>query len=131
MDMATLRLWVWPASAFVASFVGLAALGFNVLKVLQLGSLRKPLQYLAGVAGAWALCTYCMNQADPILATIKATGGSLNLLVWMISAVTAFCVGLAALGCDVLKSLGLGSSRKALQYVVGVSGIYSLMLYYQ
>jgi hypothetical protein len=131
MHIETLRIWVWPVSAFVASFVGLAALGFNVLKSLQLESLRKPLQYLAGAAGAFALCTYGMNQADPVLTTINATGGTLNLLVWMVSAITALCVGLAAFGCDVAKSCGLSSSRKALQYVVGASGIYSLMLYYQ
>lgn len=131
MNMGTLQLWAWPASAFTAACVGLAAAGYNILKMLNVRSLVKPLSYLAGFAGALALCVYCSDRTNPIITRISASGNTFNSLAWMISALTALGVGLAALGCDVLKSCGISSSRKALQYVVGAAGIYCLVLYYR
>ena len=129
MDMNCLQLWAWAGSALVALFVGIAACGCDILKSVGLDSIRKQLQYLAGAAGLMALCTYCMKNTT-VLAHIHATGNSINSAVWLISAIVATCVGLAALGVNILKSLNLNAHRKTLQYIVGAAGAYSLFLYF-
>lgn len=128
MNMLAYLPYAWPATALVTLCVGLAAFGFNVLKMLQLNSLRKPLQYVSGLAGLvsmWAWFTDRNTMAvafpgDPKLASAT----------WFITALVALCVGLAACGCDVLKTCKLTGLRKGLQYVAGLVGAYSLVAYF-
>lgn len=54
----SLHKTVWLMSAITSSFVGLEAVGFNILKSLSLNSYRKVLQYIAGAAGAYSLYLY-------------------------------------------------------------------------
>jgi hypothetical protein len=129
MNIYTLHLWSWAGSALVAICVGLAALGCDILKSIGLGSIRKELQYLSGTVGLMALCTYCLKNKS-VLAHIQATGNCMNTTVWLISAITATCVGLAALKINILASLNVNAHRKTLQYVVGAAGAYSLYLYF-
>lgn len=129
MNTHTLYLWAWGGSALAATLVGVSALGCDALKSIGLTSLRKEMKYLAGAAGLMALCAFCMKN-DSVLASIHATGNSLHATVWIISAITAFCVGLSALGLNILSSLSLTSYRKVLQYIVGGSGAYSLYLFF-
>ena len=48
---------------------------------------------------------------------------------WFITGLVALCMGLAALGFDLLKTVKLDGMRKAFQYVVGLVGAYSLVAY--
>lgn len=129
MDTYTLYLWAWGGSALVATFVGVSVLGCDILKSIGLTGLRKEMKYLAGAAGLMSLCAFCLKN-DSVLTSIHAIGDSLHTAVWLISAITAFCVGLSALGLNVLSSLHLSSHRKTLQYIVGAAGAYSLYLYF-
>ncbi len=129
MNTHSLYLWAWAGSAFVATFVGAAALGCNVLTSVGIGSYRKILQYLAGAAGFMSLCAFCMKN-EAVLTSIHATGNSLHKATWLISAFTASCVGLEAFGVRILKSFSLDSYRKVLQYIAGIAGAYSLYLYF-
>lgn len=124
-----LYIWAWGGSAVVAIFVGIAALGYDILKSIGLVSLRKEIQYIAGAAGFMALSAFLLKN-NAVLTSINATENSLNSTVWLISAITASCVGLAALGINILSSLNLNSHRKILQYIVGAAGAYSLYLYF-
>ena len=129
MNTHSLYLWAWGGSAFVATFVGAAALGCNLLKSIGIDSYRKILQYIAGAAGFISLCAFCMKN-EAVLTSIHATGNSLHKTVWFISALTASCVGFEALGVKILKSFSLNSYRKVLQYIAGGAGAYSLYLYF-
>ena len=111
----------WFISALTAFCVGLAALDFNVIKTLNLGSIRKPLQLLAGVGGVFDLYNWWLFY--------QTHSWSLVVAVWLVNASVAFCVGLAALGFDVSKTLKLGSVRKPLQLIAGFTGGYSLLIY--
>jgi len=129
MDTQTLYLWAWAGSAIVATFVGFDALGCNILQSMGLTSMQKEIKYLAGAVGLMALCTFCMKN-DSVLTTIHAMDNSLNSTVWLISAITAFSIGLAALGINILSSLCIKAHRKTLQYIAGAAGTYSLYLYF-
>jgi hypothetical protein len=120
--------WAWPVTAVVSLCVGLAAFGFDVLKVLSLSSFRKPLQYFVGLCGLVSLASWFTDRntmavnfpGDPKLASAT----------WFITGLVALCMGLAACGFDLLKTVKLGGMRKAFQYVVGVVGAYSLVAYF-
>lgn len=129
MNTHTLYLWAWGGSALTATFVGVDALGCNILKSIGLTSLRKEIEYLAGAAGLMSLCAFCLKN-DSVLTSIHPTGNSLHTAVWLMSAITAFCVGLSALGLNILSSFSLSSYRKILQYIAGAAGAYSLYLYF-
>ncbi|MFT6765816.1 MAG: hypothetical protein ACJAZS_000710 [Alteromonas naphthalenivorans] len=129
MNIHSLYLWAWGGSALVAAFVGLEATGCNILKSLGLNGVRKELQYLAGAVGLMSLCAYCLKN-NAVLVQIHAIGSCVNTTVWLISAITATSVGLAALKINILESLKLNAHRKTLQYIVGAAGAYSLYLYF-
>lgn len=112
----------WPIVAFTALCVGLAAVGFNLSKKLKLGQVRKPLAMLVGIAGALNLYNWwTFNQTNLY---------TLNSGAWFVNSLVALCIGLAAVGFNVSKKLKLGKTRELLQYVVGLTGTYSLLIYF-
>lgn len=120
--------YAWPATAVVTLFTGLAAFGFNALKVLQLSALRKPLQYVSGVAGLVSL--YCWFTARHMIAVGFSGNPKLASATWFITGVVALAVGLAALGFDLVKTVKLDKYRTMLQYAAAVVGVYSLIAYF-
>lgn len=120
--------YAWPITATVTLCTGLAAFGFNVVKVLQLDALRKPLQYVSGVAGLVSM--YCWFTARKMIAVGFSGNPKLASFTWFITGLVALCVGLAALGFDLLKVTKLEKFRPIVQYVAAVVGAYSLIAYF-
>jgi len=120
--------YAWPITAVVTLCTGSAAFGFNVLKILQLDSLRKPLQYVSGVAGLVSM--YCWFTARHMIAVGFSGNPKLASATWFITGLVALCVGLAALGLDIVKTVKLTKYRAILQYVAAVVGAYSLIAYF-
>lgn len=127
MDSNGLYIWAWCGSAVTALFLGVAALGCDILKSLNLNGLRKEISLISGAAGLMALCSLCMKN-DALMNSIHMGDCCYTKGAWMVSALTATCVGLSALGINILTSLSLSASRKTFQYIVGVAGAYSLYL---
>lgn len=122
--------YVWPTTGFIALTVGLAAFGFDVLKMFQLKSLRAPLQYVAGAAGAVSVIAWFYHRNDMAISFPGKGDATLASVTWLVTGLVALFMGLEALGCDVLKVLNLRNLRKPLQYVVGIVGAYSLICYF-
>ena len=122
--------YIWPATAVVALGIGLAAFGVDVLKVLQLGSLRKILQFLSGALGLVSLVSWFMYRHDPEVHYYVMSDPKLASAVWFLTGLIAFAVGLAAVGCNLLKTIKLGNLRQPLQYAAGIVGAYSLLCYF-
>lgn len=120
--------YAWPITAVVTLCTGLAAFGFNAVKVLQLDALRKPLQYVSGVAGLVSM--YCWFTARKMIAIGFSGNPKLASLTWFVTGLVALCVGLAALGFDLLKVTKLEKFRPIVQYVAAVVGAYSLIAYF-
>lgn len=120
MDMTQLAPYALQGIGFTSLFVGLAAVGLDIVKTLKLGALRKPLQVVAGLAGVVVLL---MDQPGRTAMTVP------NIAGW-ICVLTSVAVGLGALGIDLLKVVKLGNLRQPLQYVVGLAGLYFLLLFY-
>lgn len=120
--------YAWPITAVVTLFTGLAAFGFNALKVLRLDMARKALQYVSGVAGLVSL--YCWFTARKMIAVGFSGNPKLASVTWFVTGLVALSVGLAAVGFDVIKKAKLNSYRPILQYVAAVFGVYSLVAYF-
>lgn len=112
----------WFVSGFVALFIGLAALGFNILKVLKLEKQCSILQVIAGGFGAWSI--YESFQY------IHSCSCNLGNAVWFITGFATLCVGLAGLGFNIIKVCKLEKQRVILQYIVGAAGVYSIADYF-
>lgn len=112
----------WLVSGFVALFIGLAALGFNILKVLKLEKQTSVLQIIAGVFGAWSL--YESFQY------MHSCSCNLGNIVWFTTGFATFCLGLAGLGFNIIKVCKLEKARVILQYIVGLAGVYSIADYF-
>lgn len=128
MVITSYLAYAWPITAVVTLCTGLAAFGFNVLKILQLGMARKAMQYIAGIAGLVSL--YCWFTARKLIEVGFAGNAKLASLTWFVTGLVALCVGLAALGFDLLKATKLDKFRPILQYVAAAVGIYSLIAYF-
>ena len=120
--------YAWPITAVVTLFTGLAAFGFNALKVLHLDMARKVMQYVAGVAGLVSL--YCWFTGRKMIAVGFSGNPKLASATWFVTGLVALCVGLAAIGFDVIKTVKLNAYRQILQYVAAVFGVYSLIAYF-
>ncbi len=120
--------YAWPITAVVTLCTGLAAFGFNALKVLHLDMARKVMQYISGVAGLVSL--YCWFTARKMIAVGFSGNPKLASITWFVTGLVALCVGLAAIGFDVIKTVKLNAYRPMLQYVAAVFGIYSLIAYF-
>ena len=127
MTVVSYLVYAWPVTAVVTLCTGLAAFGFNVLKMLQLGALRKPLQYVSGVAGLVSL--YCWFTERNFIPVGFSGNPKLASITWFITGLVALTVGLAALGFDLVKTAKITKYRAMLQYVAAVVGAYSLIAY--
>ena len=120
--------YAWPITAVVTLCTGLAAFGFNTLKVLHLDMARKAMQYISGVAGLVSL--YCWFTARKMIAVGFSGNPKLASITWFITGLVALCVGLASIGFDLIKTVKLNAYRQILQYVAAVFGVYSLVAYF-
>lgn len=112
----------WLVSGSVALLLGLAALGFNILKVLKLEKQQAILQIIAGAFGAVNL--YHWFQA------VRSCSCNITTAVWFITSFATLCVGLDGLGFNIIKVCKLEKARVVLQYIVGLAGAYSLAHYF-
>ena len=112
----------WLVSGLVSVLLGLAALGFNILKECKLEKQRSILQMIVGVFGAWSLYKSFLYS--------NSCACSLGDMVWFITGFATFCVGLAGVGFNIIKVCKLEKARVALQYIAGIAGIYSLADYF-
>lgn len=122
--------YAWPATAVVTLLVGMAAFGFNVLKVVNLGSLQKPLQYVAGLAGLVSMVAWFCNRNDGVVTFPGNCDPKLASATWFLTALVALAVGLAACGCDLLGCVKMNSLRKPLQYAAVVVGAFALVCHF-
>jgi hypothetical protein len=128
MTVVSYLVYAWPVTAVVTLSTGLAAFGFNVLNVLQLDSLRKPLQMVAGVCGLVSL--YGWFAERHFVAVAFSGNPQLASATWFLTGLVALCVGLAAVGFDLVKTARLNKYRAMLQYVAAGVGVYSLVAYF-
>lgn len=112
----------WFVAGFVSVCIGLAGLGFNVIKAAKLEKQRSLLQIIAGLFGAWNLYTWFQFA--------RTCPCNVTNAVWFITGFATLCVGLGGLGFNVIKAAKLEQARTALQYIVGAAGVYSLMHYF-
>jgi uncharacterized membrane protein YuzA (DUF378 family) len=61
-------------------------------------------------------------------AEAKAT---LTKALWVVTGVTALCVGLGALNVNVLGTLHLDGLENVLRYFVGLAGLASLVMFFK
>lgn len=127
MDMVPYLPYAWPATAVVSLCVGLAALGYNVLKILQLNNLRQPFGILAGLAGLVSMVAWVYARHEGV---VFPGHEKLASATWFITALVALRVGLSATHLDQLISKSISKKVELpLQYVAGVVGAYSLIAY--
>ncbi|MFT6765815.1 MAG: hypothetical protein ACJAZS_000709 [Alteromonas naphthalenivorans] len=128
MTVVSYLVYAWPVTAVVTLCTGLAAFGFNVLNVLQLDSLRKPLQMFSGVCGLVSLYGWFVERN---FVTVAFSGNAqLASATWFLTGLVALSIGLAAIGFDLVKTARLTKYRALLQYAAAAVGVYSLVAYF-
>lgn len=128
MDMVPYLPYAWPATAVISLCVGLAALGYNMLKLLQLNNLRQPLGLLAGLAGLVSMVAWFYARHEGVMFPGHE---KLASATWFITALVALRVGISVTKLD--QHICKVMSKKIelpLQYVAGVVGAYSLIAYF-
>ncbi len=125
MDVQTIKMICWPATAFISVGVGLGGLGIDLLKVLHVSSLRTFLEYVAGILGTLSLIGFFVYRQELGCECMIVN------VTWLLTAIISLGTGLDAIGVNLIKMLNLQGARKILQFVAGALGVYSLIGFFK